>query len=77
MDSLDVCLLDVTLTEKPIMGAYFLGIPAYTEDQLRHPTSWIEQLLDSGTFCQGTMIVGLAVPQPVSHTNKSSGEAGL
>lgn len=30
--------------------AYFFGILANTEDQLRHPTLWTEQLLDLRTF---------------------------
>jgi hypothetical protein len=29
--------------------ASFFRIPVYTEDQLRHPASWTERLLDSWT----------------------------
>lgn len=51
--------------------AHFLKIPVHNETQWRHPPSWTEQLLCSWTFQLCTAIVGLAGPQPESHSNKS------
>jgi hypothetical protein len=36
-----------------------LEIPVYTENQLRHPASWTEQMLDSSTFYCEAAIVGI------------------
>lgn len=41
----------------------------YTEDQLRHPALWTEQLRVTWVFHAQTAIVGLARPQPVSHSS--------
>ncbi|KAL6056262.1 hypothetical protein STEG23_020631 [Scotinomys teguina] len=53
----------------PSLRPYFAAFsqdwtPVYTEDGLRQPASWTEQLLDSWTFHPETVIVGLAGPQP-------------
>lgn len=49
------------------LRAYFFGIPAYNEDQLRHPASWSEELLNSWDFHSQLAVIELAV----SHLNKS------
>ena len=42
-------------------GTYFFRIPAYTEDQLKQPALWTEQLLDSWTSHSQLPIVGVVV----------------
>lgn len=57
------CLLSLACQVPSSTGicAYFFGIPRSTEDPLRQPTSWAEQLLDSWIFsCMA--IVGLVAP---------------
>ena len=41
----------------PGFRTYFFGIQMNTEDQLRHPASWTEQLLCSWPFCQDTVLL--------------------
>lgn len=50
--------------------AYFFGILLYTEDHLRHPVSWTEQL-DSWTSHSSAVIVGIAGTQSAGHSNKT------
>lgn len=52
--------------------AYFFEVLAYTEDQLRHPALWTEQLTRLLAFLWGAAIVGLARPQPISHLKWAS-----
>jgi hypothetical protein len=47
---LSLSLLALTLTAFTAIAAYIFGILEYTEDQLRHPAQWTEQLLDSWNF---------------------------
>jgi hypothetical protein len=42
------CLLALTGKSIPLLAlepTYVFRIPVYAEDQMRHPASWIEQLL--------------------------------
>lgn len=43
-EGLALCLLVHSFTG---VRVYFFGIPGYTEDQLRHPSLWTQQPLDS------------------------------
>lgn len=44
------------------------------KDQLRYPALWTDPLPDSRFFCQETIIVGLAEPWFVSHSNNRERE---
>lgn len=50
----------------------YFRIPAYSEDQLRHPILWTEQKLSCWTFCSQPVIVDLPRPQFVSNSSNPS-----